>query len=643
MEKIVLLEFYEEFSEFQKYIRSKGLDISEFSLVALNLKLQAHLKKSGIKFSNTLPFFGNASIERILLKFDDINKYINENFDFQDANGVRNAYKAELLHYLELIVNYIGWILEILINIYNTNKNIELYACAKKHISSSVLISNDRILGMLVEKFAIRNNLKFHLFGQEMQNDTKIPSGDETSKKNSQIYLFFFKLLKFYLKLFYKTRMLIPTTGYGFKKLLSGIKMRNRGLLFIIPYNIEDIKWYKIYGGLLTGILNGKAFIDINAFSDNRCTDEQNAIRRKVTLLLEAVPAGLYDFCGIDCSSIIRNKVKIAVTEHLCRMVRKSHQLFNLVKQFDISMFMSPFGRDISYIAAELLKKMGKVSMFISNGTHPVPINQYHEISIFNMCRGFMLGDYSHVAVGTPVHEAHLHYFKAKYKWIKNVEVKTGPLIFANLNGINRSAQKRKLGLSQDEVILTHATSTKIRGSERYYFLETPDELFTGLSDIIDTVNMMKNTRLIIRIHPGFYLSDEEVIMLLPASNKYIINRKGPFTDVLAATDILISYSSTTIDEALLNRIPVLLYDKWNRYNHFQTGIYENPESENILPVCYVNNKKKLGEALDFMIKKTVDVKAEDMDLRKYKYQVDYTEAFYRFIGETFNAEGGGK
>ena len=100
-----------------------------------------------------------------------------------------------------------------------------------------------------------------------------------------------------------------------------------------------------------------------------------------------------------------------------------------------------------------------------------------------------MLGDYSHVAVGTPVQEAHLHYFKAKYKWIKNVEVKTGPLIFANLNGINRSAQKGKLGLSQDEVILTHATSTKIRGSERYYFLETPDELFTGLSDIIDTVN----------------------------------------------------------------------------------------------------------------------------------------------------------
>ena len=109
-------------------------------------------------------------------------------------------------------------------------------------------------------------------------------------------------------------------------------------------------------------------------------------------------------------------------------------------------MLISPFGRGLWYIAAELLNKMGKVSLFISHGTHPVPTNQYHELSIFNMCRGFMLGDYSHVAVSTPVQEAHLHYFKHKYKWIKNTEVKSGPLIFANLNGVDRSGQKRCWG-----------------------------------------------------------------------------------------------------------------------------------------------------------------------------------------------------
>ena len=122
-----------------------------------------------------------------------------------------------------------------------------------------------------------------------------------------------------------------------------------------------------------------------------------------------------------------------------------------------------------------------------------------------------------------------------------------------------------------------------------------------------------------------------------------MINRTGPFIDVLAATDILISYSSTTIDEALLNGIPVLLYDRWNRYNHFQTGIFENSESGDILPVCYVNNAEKLEQALNFMLEKKMMAKPGDMDFHRYKYTVDYSEDFFRFIGETLNAEGGEK
>ncbi len=644
MKKIVLLEFYDEFAEFQEYIRSNGLDITEFSLVVLHLKLQAQLKKAGIKFSNTLPYLRNDSFERILLKFDGIRKYIEDNFDFEDEKGVSAAYKAELLHYIELLVNYIGGILEILQNIYNEDKDIELYACSKNYMSNSVLISEDKIMGLLVEKFATKKNIGFHMFGADGNQDTKIQPIDLTPQKQSPVYLFFLNLLKFYSRLFYKARIFIPSTAYGFKKLLREIKRRNKGLLFITSYDIEGMKWYKSYGGLISGIFSGKFFIDMNALPHDECTGEQNVLREKVDLLLMGMPENLYDFCGIDCRDIIKSKVKAAITEHLCMMVQRSHQIFNLVKKFDVRMFMSPLGRGVWHITAELLKKMGKVSLFISHGTHPVPTNQYHEISIFNMCRGFMLGDYSHVAVSTPVQEAHLHYFKDKYKWVKNTEVKSGPLIFANLNGVDRAGQKKMLGVSPDEVILTHATSTKIRGSERYYFLETPDELFAGLSDIVDAVNKMQNTRLIIRIHPGFYLSDEEIRTLLPPSDKYIINRTGPFIDVLGATDILISYSSTTIDEALLNNIPVLLYDRWNRYNHFQTRIFENSESEDILPVCYVNKAEKLGQALNFMLGKKMMAKPKhgNMDFHRYKYPVDYSEDFFRFIGETLNAEGGG-
>ena len=640
MKKIVLLEFIEEFEEFQSFVKDKQLEISDFLIIALEYKLQTHLKKLGIDFENTLSYFGNDSYKRILLKFDDIRTYVGENFNFADDNGVRNAYLAEVQHYLELIFNYIAKVLEILQSIYNENCSIELYTCKKKYISGSILIFNDRFLGLLVEEFAKKNNIRFYPFGNAEEHEEINFQGTQENK--SIIYSFSLNVLKAYFKVFNKTSIIIPTLGYGFKGLINEIKIRNPNVSFITLNNDKKLKWYERYGGLILGLFSGIFFIDISQVQNRVSSIEQDIVTDRITKLFNTESGDVFTYYGIDFREVIKHKPSI-FARHLGEMIAWSHKLKYLARKFNIEMLISPFGRGLWYIAAELLNKMGKVSLFISHGTHPVPTNQYHEISIFNMCRGFMLGDYSHVAVSTPVQEAHLHYFKHKYKWIKNTEVKSGPLIFANLNGVDRSGQKKMLGFSPDEVVLTHATSTKARGTERYYFLETTDELFAGLSDIVDTVNKMQNTRLIIRIHPGFYLSDEEIRTLLPPSDKYIINRTGPFIDVLAATDILISYSSTTIDEALLNRIPVLLYDRWNRYNHFQTGIFENSASEDILPVCYVNNAEKLEQALNFMLEKKMMAKHGDMDFHRYKYPVDYSEDFFRFIGETLNAEGGGK
>ena len=103
-------------------------------------------------------------------------------------------------------------------------------------------------------------------------------------------------------------------------------------MLFITPYDTEGIKWYKRYGGLISGIFIGKFFIDMNALPHDECTNEQNVLREKVDLLLIGMLENLYDFCGIDCRDIIKSKVKTAITEHLCMMVQRSHQIFNLVK-----------------------------------------------------------------------------------------------------------------------------------------------------------------------------------------------------------------------------------------------------------------------------------------------------------------------
>ncbi|MEK7287923.1 MAG: hypothetical protein AAB091_05140, partial [Elusimicrobiota bacterium] len=52
-----------------------------------------------------------------------------------------------------------------------------------------------------------------------------------------------------------------------------------------------------------------------------------------------------------------------------------------------------------------------------------------------------------------------------------------------------------------------------------------------------------------------------------------------PFLEVMAMADLLISFSSTAIEEALQNDIPVLLYGCGGRYLHVHT--------DNVLPSAH--------------------------------------------------------
>jgi CDP-glycerol glycerophosphotransferase (TagB/SpsB family) len=172
----------------------------------------------------------------------------------------------------------------------------------------------------------------------------------------------------------------------------------------------------------------------------------------------------------------------------------------------------------------------------------------------------------------------------------------------------------------------------KPRRGTRFYFVETYDEYISGLTDIMKYVQGKNDLKLILRLHPGFDVTDEELWILLPKTDNCIISRSGSFESVLAFSDLLISYSSTCIDEALLNKVPVLLYDKWNRYNHFKTNIFEGNDSKDIFPVCYCNNSENLNNAISYMINKCRLTKKEEIDVKRYKYSHDYSENFYRFI-----------
>ncbi len=110
---------------------------------------------------------------------------------------------------------------------------------------------------------------------------------------------------------------------------------------------------------------------------------------------------------------------------------------------------------------------------------------------------------------------------------------------------------------------------------------------------------------------------------------------KGPFSKILSAADMVISYSSTCIEEAVQNNIPVILFDQWRRYNHFNISEVMEAQSLCLKPAYYVVKPQLLAQT----IKKTFDLSANCLldakELIDYKYPTNYKMNFATFVKET--------
>ncbi len=637
--KIVILEFIDEFKQFLKFTQKNNYKPEDFCIIAIEPRLQAYIKNCGLKYKTTLGYFNNDSHKKILVETEKIMKYIRENFHFEDNNKLHNCYESDFTLYFRFYLNHLFKILEVLENVYKEDRTCEIFASIQAGfmVDCPMITDQERYLGHLAKSFAETKNLKFVNF---VKNKSYNESGNKSKIRFKIPEKFITRM--FLLFLVNKKVIIVPRRGREFKRLVHSICLRDRKTIFlgidytesffkVIIYNILaftkfifKIKSYQYYALNLSFI-----------HKENNIKDEAKKLMKCIDTIMCTENKNLYTYNGVNYYNLVKKKVDAGLKKHMTHILSQSYNIEYIFKKLNKVVIISYYSHGVMAIVSEFSRKTGKKSLFISHGSHPTPINYYHEIELSNLCRSFMLSDYTHIALCTPVQEAHLHYFKKKYEWVRNSEIKTGNIVFSDLKGSKKISYKNNLGFSPEEIIITYAVTTKARQGERYYFLETLDEFFASLSDIVKSIDKIKNIKLIVRIHPGFYLSDKEIKTLLPVSDKFIIHRKGSFPEVLAATDILISYSSTCIDEALINKIPVILYDKWKRYNHFQTGVYRNDESLDIFPVCYVDEQSNLDRALQYMMKKNRSVLKKDINVDTYCYRDDYHKNLYTFLEQT--------
>lgn len=625
--KVALLEFVDEAKSFLDFCQQNELDIENFRIFALNPRIQVFLKKKDIGYEDTLKYFDNQSHERCLLKSEELYQLVEQTLHLQDATEIYEGYNNYVLFHTRLYVNHLLYLIELLSNITDKNDISELYCCVQKiPFEGTVNITdNDRHLGLIAKKIAGKKGITFN------EIPSSILQQNKHCKNEVQKILFFKPILKLIneiklQRLLKKNIILLTTTGYNFDLLSKSIKKRLNNVSIIENYttdisfkmyaynlfrsSIDDDYAYKIFTQLYPEPID---FKDIN----KELNSEFNLFINKMNEL-----SNHFSLNSINFHSYLINKLKFGLWHGLNNLQIQTSIVNNLLDKLKPKLIISPYSREINRNIAELANAKNIPSICISHGSLVKPKNEFEKIDHYHIGLSLILNDYKYHCIQSPLAQEYLKYYNVKGKTIK-----TGNLIFSKTQDYYRNKIREGLLGKQhnDYKIILHGNTLKPRGVH-FHWVETFDEYISGLVDLVKVVDQMDKVHLIIKLHPIAEITEEDLRLFLPASENYSVNKKERFWHVLSAADMLISFGSTAIEDALQNEIPVLLYDKWGRYKHCEAEELYNGCNPQVSPVYYLKDEDHLFESLNWLLYN--DEKIPDDVFRKYVCDRDGIDVF---------------
>lgn len=302
------------------------------------------------------------------------------------------------------------------------------------------------------------------------------------------------------------------------------------------------------------------------------------------------VPVWIYR--GVDLAPLLIERMTGRLADWLDEVNRYTAAMDRLLEVLKPARIVSQMSLGFSAALGELGRERGVPALLISHGSHVPPKNQYEEIVWKHHAVQLTTSVYAHQAVQTPWAERFLERIPTR-----SVTHCTGPLLLARAAPSAVSAALRAELAPNGEAIVLHAGSPKGRASARPYVYETPDEYVANMCDLVDAVEQTASTILIIRFRPSDGLSVDKLPTLLPPSSRTHIRGDGAFGDFLAAADLLVSFSSTAIEEALLSHKRVLQYDPTGRYCHVPAPVFDPGDREDHA-IWFVDRRDRLAPAL---------------------------------------------
>ncbi len=548
------------------------------TVVALSLPVQARLKEIGIDYLDSLPFFDNRAHARAL---EQSEAWL---CSIEDRWGPRDAVRDELVFCVRFVLNYLLWLSEIV-----TEAILQLQPsclwCPPAIITADettwALTSKDRFLGALLDRYARDNALRIEIGSGKPTRESPSTGSPHAKVSSSTLRWSRLPLLKWFvarlLRGFSHERdiLLVTSPAYGMDRAVREMELESMTFM-VLDWESDPGTWMglrKLAGALRHYVRKPRhpeAFfrVPIPALpvEDSGVRRDQEAIQRSVLDLADRIETEwriTYSYRGLDTAPCVSAKLRTGILRHFLHLTRTRSQLASALASTRPRAVLSPFGTGPFRLLGELCEEKDIPGILVPHGTLAAPHNQLEEIEWRRLSQGLMLSPYRYRVAQTAFAEEHAASFG-----VEESTFRTGPVLFSVVDRSKGWDLRKRLGLAETTSVIVYAVAQRQRSSMRFQIFQTEDEWLSSFADLIAAANSIRgeDIHLILKLRPAFRIPKRRMASLLPECNRLTVLQAEPFDEVLAASDLLVSFLCTTVEEALIDGIPVVLYDKWKRY-----------------------------------------------------------------------------
>ena len=265
----------------------------------------------------------------------------------------------------------------------------------------------------------------------------------------------------------------------------------------------------------------------------------------------------------------------------------------------------------VSTLLASICLTKKKKVILVPHGSISIPADEFSEFVLPICARGLIFSKIANYSVA----QSKISYEAIKYYDPRIKILKSKPILFGK-NILNTKINKIS------KFTFLHASTPKSL-SKWPWIYENYNEYIDNINALIDCLKLKKNIELIIRFREGPECDLETFKKLININkNEFVkISTNDDFFVDLHSSDCLISFSSTSIEEALFLNKKVLIYSTNRKYKHIN---YKFKADNDIIYADQTNIDDKLKSVLTNNKAKNYDV----LWFNNFSKQEDFRE-FY--------------